>query len=117
MLVLGRGGKNQGAHFHHRAAQIKVPQVTALQEFRVHMLVTVMELYIIAGIETVGRPEVQAAAFAADGIANDLSIIRVAAQIMVIEILHSSVIDAGNVGVNALCAQIQSRKPWDAGDI
>src|SRR3954470_18321167 len=72
VLVLGRGGKNQGTHFDHRPAQIKVPQITAFQEFRVNMLVTVMELYIIAGIETVGRPKVQTAAFAADGIANNL---------------------------------------------
>jgi hypothetical protein len=40
-------------------------------------------------VEAVGCPEVQAAAFAADGIADNLPIIRVAAQIMIIEILHS----------------------------
>jgi hypothetical protein len=114
MLVLGRGGKNNAAHFDHATTQVKVSQITALQKFRVHVLVAVMELHIVAGAEAVGCPEVQAAAFAADGIADNLPIIGVAAQIMGIRISYPHAAEAGYIGINALCAQIDFRKPRDA---
>ena len=115
MLVLDRGGKNHAAHFDHRTAQVKVPQITALQKFRVHVLVAVMELQIVAGVEAVGCPEVQAAAFATDGIADNLPIIGVAAQIMIIEICHSGSTEAWNVRVNAFSAQIDLGSPGMRG--
>jgi hypothetical protein len=81
VLIIGRGSKNQAAHLDDRATQVKVPQIAALQELRVDVLVAVMELQIVARVEAVRCPKVQAAAFAANGIADNLPIIGVSAQI------------------------------------
>src|SRR5260370_6351138 len=106
MLVFHSAAEDQVARPHEGAGGVKVTQVASAQELRVHVLVAVVELQAVVGSEVVGGPDVDAAAFASDGVADDLAIIRPSAQVMTVEIRHTYSAKAGNVGVDALGPQV-----------
>jgi hypothetical protein len=78
VLILGGSSDDEIPGTHERAGCVKIPQVAAFKERRVHVLRAVMQLDGMLCQEMIRGPDVEPTPFAPNGIADNLAIICVA---------------------------------------
>src|SRR5258708_29009055 len=117
VLVFGRAAEDHAARADDGGRGVEVAQVATLKELGVHMLTAVVQFNAVHGRGMPSGPHVHAAAFSADGVADDLAVVGVSAQIVVIAVRHADSAKAGDIRVDSLGPQIELRQPRQAGHV